>query len=227
MEDAAAKAAGAVEAQKNLGEEEKKRAAVAAARRAAEEAEKTTKGEAVLGVPGALGAVEDPKRRGLEGMMVGKIATTSCDLVMVMGKLVVRSAADAKKKLGADTILAVWSGGSSLSSSVSEGLEHQLTFKTDVADKNTIKRVKLDIRENAPVTDIFGYEAFPAGSIPKVFVKKGNKSQRWDYAGTDQATVGATVAAARNCSATIPLSVVRRDPAKLRVEPRGVAIVFI
>ena len=106
-EDAAAKAAVAAEAQKHLEEEDKKRAAVAAARKAAEEAEKEQKCEAVLGVPGALGAPEDPKRRRLEGVMVGKIATTSCDLVVVMGKLVVRNTADANKKLGADTILAV------------------------------------------------------------------------------------------------------------------------
>ena len=57
------------------------------------------------------------------------------------------------------------------------GFEYKLSFKADIVGKEIGKRMRLDkfIKEHGQRTsEIFGYEPFLAGSIPKLLVKKNS-----------------------------------------------------
>ena len=121
-----------------------------------------------------------------------------------------RNPTDTNKKVSSDTILIEWSDGTSLSSSASEGLEYKPGFKSDVIHHKTMKRMKMDkfISESGqPVREIFGVEPFPAGSVPKILIKRWgcNKIFRWAYTGEDEAVAKMAVESARNSSLVSPL----------------------
>ena len=80
-----------------------------------------------------------------------------------------------------------------------------MTLKTEVVDKASTKRIKLDkFMTSNSVREVHGYEPFPSDSVPKVLVKKNpSKTQTWEYAGDDKDTVLGSLRASRS-STTVP-----------------------
>lgn len=157
------------------------------------------------------------------------MSASGCEVLVAGGKVVLRNVASANKKVNADTVLASWASGT-LRSGVEDGFEYKLTLKTDVVDHTSMKRMKLDkfLKEcRGAVAEIFGYEPFPAGSAPKVLVKKGSKQMKWDYQGENAAVVSRFVEAARRSSVAVPIWLVRHVAAKQRVEPHGLAVILL
>lgn len=224
----ASRAAAAKLAAKEKEEAEAKKAAEADKARAIEE-EAARKRRQV-----AVAGGDDPrvKRAKLEKVdqIIGKLSASPCVLALVSDKLVLRNPTDTNKKVSSDTILASWSNGSSLTSSASDGFEYNVGFKADVVNKQSMKRMKMDkfISESGQATrEIFGFEPFPAGSVPKVLIKKANKTFRWAYTGEDEAVAQMAVESARTSSVVSPLWMVRHSEAKQRVEPCGLALVLM
>lgn len=225
----ASRAAAAKLAAELKEEEEAKKAAEAEAKTAAEEEAKRKRRQV------AVGGCDDPemKRAKIEKVdpILAKLSTSPCVLILSSdNKLVLRNPTDTNKKVSSDTILVAWSTGTSLSTSLSEGFEYKLGFKSDVINQKTMKRMKMDkfISESGqPVREIFGFEPFPPGSVPKILIKKGNKIIRWAYTGEDEAVAKKAVESARNSSVVSPLWIVRRSEGKQRVEPCGLALVLM
>lgn len=200
----------AVAAKLKAEEEEKKRAALAEAAAKAE-AEK------------AAGAAT------VKDTFVSAVNGHPCNLVLCDGKLRLRSTAQTNKRVPADTVLAAWSNNSTLSTRVADGIDYNLTFKSDVVDSQTMKRTKLDkyVKDRIQqTTEIFGYEPFPAGSTPKVLSKKGGKTLKWEYTGPDKNVVKAALDAARTSTTLLISWMVKHEPSKTRVEPCGMCLVL-
>ena len=166
-------------------EAEAKKAAEEEAQRAADEEEERKRRRV------AVEGCDNPKRAKIEQVdpIVAKLSTSPCVLILSSdNKLVLRNPSDTNKKVSSDTVLVAWSNGTSLSSNLTEGFEYKLNFKSDIINQKTMKRMKMDkfISEcGPPVREIFGFEPFPAGSVPKILIKKGSKTIRWEYTGED------------------------------------------
>jgi hypothetical protein len=195
-----------------------------AERKAREEAEKQRKKVAVEGEGHGDGAARP------NAQSVGTLAASSCQVLLISGKLVLKNSSDTNKKIGGDTVLASWSTCCSLTTSSADGLEYRMTMKSDVVNQATMKRLKLDklLRDSAqPVREVFGHEPFPAGSTPKILVKKGSKTLKWEYSGEDSPLVKAILEAARNSTIAAPLFQMKYSAQKQRIEPCGVAVVLL
>lgn len=231
-EEAAAKETAAAEAK-----DAEAAAVSAAAQKAAEEAlaaeaqrkaeEEKQKQEAELN---ARKKAEEDKAKGNPEphAVVSTVAGHTAELVLIDGNLHLKNTSQTNKKLPVDTVLAAWSTSCALSSQV-DGPEYKLTFKSDIVDKTTMKRLKLDkyIKDRIQqTTEIFGYEPFPAGSAPKVLNKKGSKVLKWEYTGSDHAVVKQALEAARTSTTVLLAFIVKHVPAKGRVEPCGMCLVL-
>jgi len=207
-------------------EAEAKKAAEEEAQRAADEEEERKRRRA------AVEGRDNPKRAKIEQVdpIVAKLSTSPCVLILSSNKLVLRNPSDTNKMVSSDTVLVEWSNGTSLSSKLTEGCEYNLSFKSDIINQKTMKRMKMDkfISEcGQPVHEIFGFEAFPAGSEPTILIKKGSKALRWEYTGEDVEVAKKAVEIARNSSVVYPLWIVRRSDSRKRLEPCGLALVLM
>ena len=229
----------AMEADKKRREEaeqkaQAKQAAEAAAKKMEEvNNEKKRLAEAVAGVSAGDCNAEEGKRRKIDEARetVATLASLQVDVVVSNGQLILVNTSATNKKVPADTILVSWCEGSSLNTKRETGFEYKMTFKEDIVGKEIGKRIKLDkyIKEYCQgVSEIFGYEPFPSGSIPKMLVKKSSsKIHRWDYTGSDKEMVERAIEAARNCPVVSPLWQVRYVAARKRVEPNGLTLVLM
>ena len=74
------------------------------------------------------------------------------------------------------------------------------------------------------VCEVYGYEPFPADSVPKVLMKRHpNKTQTFEYSGDDKDAVYASLKASRSTTTILPCWLVKDLSVKQKVEPHGVA----
>ena len=146
--------------------------------------------------------------------------------------LVACSTGPANKKLSKQLVLAKWSDHLKLSSRVEVGPAFELHPKSIVFSKETQACLPLGqaFREQyQKYGQIFAYQAFPVGSLPKVLTKnEPDKQYRLDFSDAhfDSAReiVGAAIEAARTAPGLQVVWMVKADERKEWVKPYGIAI---
>ena len=106
---------------------------------------------------------------------MGEMSNPSATIGLREGKIVIASQEDTNKKIAKDTVLISWTNETGMKSEDIGTKEWDLSLKSEVLLKDTMKRYRLDklMKEVTPqVAEIWKYTAFPPGSLPKVLVKK-------------------------------------------------------
>ena len=146
--------------------------------------------------------------------------------------LVACSTGPANKKLPKQLVLAKWSEHLTLSSRVKVGPAFELHSKCIVFSKEAQACLPIGqaFREQyQQYGQIFAYQAFPVGSLPKVLTKnEPDKEYRLDFSDahfdSSRAIVGAAIEAARTAPGLQVVWMVKADAPKQWVKPYGVAI---
>ena len=106
--------------------------------------------------------------------ILGEISNPSAAVGLRAGQIVIGSHEDTSKKTK-DTVLISWCSATGITSEDIGTKEWDLSLKSEVLLKDTMKRHRLDklLKEVCPqVGEIWKYTAFPPGTLPKVLVKK-------------------------------------------------------
>ena len=180
-------------------------------------------------------AVENPdgappeSKRPKVGEVVGTIQQFATEVLLDQTRLILRNTSTSNKKIPTDTVVVSFTQDAKLSEVSPCNFTYDLQMKTDIVANGTLKRMKLDkfMKEvGSPTQEIYGYTKFPAGSAPKVLVKKGkNWKFRLDSPGPEQSYK--VIEAARVAKAVSLHWIVKHNAKNEQIVPVGLAAIIV
>ena len=148
------------------------------------------------------------------------------------GKLVIVSSETTNKKIPKDTVVMSWTNDVGVKADECATQEWDINLKSEILWKDTMKRLKLDklMKEVCPqVAEIWKYTPFPAGTLPKVLVKKEpQKSYGFMSKAPDKEIFYKIIKLARACTSVSVVWILKGTPVGKveKLEPSGLAIVL-
>ena len=155
-------------------------------------------------------------------------APKATDALNEQGQVVISSKEEKNTKILKDIVFVSWTSDVRMETDEVATKEWGLNMKSDVMLRTTMKRQRLDklLKEHSKVAEVWKYTPFPAGTIPKVLVKKAPQ-QVYGFASksAQKQSIHKFVAAARNCTTASLLWILKLTKEENGIEPCGLALV--
>ena len=201
-------------------EEERSQAEQEAKRLKTEEDERKRLAEAVAGKPPGVSAGTQ---------FVNELTAPNAVVALnEAGKVIISSKEEKNSKILKDTVLVSWTSDIKMETDEVTTKEWDLNMKSDVLLKSTMKRHRLDklLKDYPKVGEVWKYTPFPAGTTPKVLVKKAPQHVHgFASKSVQKEIIHKFIAAARNCTTVSLLWILRLTNKKDALEPCGLALV--
>ncbi len=185
---------------KNEEEQKKKESEAAAQETQKREDERKRLADAVAGHAGGGGP---EKKARVDESVLGAVASVPCDVVIrgsgAKARLLLRSSTETNKKVPKETVLLTWKEDTKLLPESDIDFVYTLNMKTEIVCREALKKFKLDkyIKDQQQNTkEVFGYVPFPAGSVPKVLVRKDTRTLRFSTSADGKEVIKAAIQAA-------------------------------
>ena len=225
--DAETQAAAAAAELKRKAEEEAQEAEVKRRKKEEAEAQAKKRAEEEARVAGVRGNVEK------EGTLIHTLASPSSELRLIENILALVSLESSNKKVAKNAVLTQWGKNVSMTSKPGEGLAWSARPTDNVLIKETggVMSFKKAMKDQYKVFgQIFGYEAFVAGTMPKELKPvTTSKQYRLDFTHdsfkSSHGAITKAIEAGRQAEKCQCVWIVRGDNDKKWVRPCGIAIV--
>jgi hypothetical protein len=154
------------------------------------------------------------KTQKVDDIVLGTLAYTPCDVVLRRDQvssrvlLLLKNKTTKKIKIPRDTMLLSFCSDTSLSQDSKCNLVYEMTMKSDMWCKSTSRRMRFGTcvqNQKTRTREIFGYMAFPAGDIPKVLVKKDDRTLKFVSTAPNHPDIYAAIKAAKNSRTCSPI----------------------